>query len=286
MTAVAPSPPSAPLQRARGHARVGFVQRQINGAMATRLGDLFQDGACKVRLPRVHDDGGPVAVLINTAGGITGGDELLYEATWGAGTRATLTSQAAERIYRRSHGVGRIVNRLTIGAGAVAHWLPQETIIFDRAALGRRLDIDMATDASLIAVEAIVLGRTAMGEEVRDIRLDDQWRLRRGGRLVYADALRLDGDSFTVLQGGATGGGARAFASLLVAEAAAADRLDAVRDLIAARLAAGGGEGGASAFDGLLSIRLMTQDGRALRAIVEPLVEHLTGQALPRAWSV
>lgn len=274
------------MQRAEGRARVSFVRRLVNGAEETRLDDLFQDGCCKVRLPRAYGHGGPVAVLINSAGGVTGGDRLTYEAEWGAQTRATVTTQAAERIYRRSEGVGHIVNRLTVGAGARAHWLPQETIIFDRAGLKRRLDIDLFADATLIACEAIVLGRTAMGEDVREISLDECWRVTRGGRLVYADALRLSGDSRQILSGGATGGGARAVASLLVAGPEAEGRLAGVRDLLSARLAGGGAEGGASAFDGLLSIRLMAQDGRALRDILEPLIELLTGEALPRAWSV
>lgn len=285
MTALA-TPSTPRMQRAQGHARVGFVRHAAADGAVTRLGELYQNGACKVRLPRTYDGFGPAAVLINTAGGVTGGDELVYEADWGDGARAVVTTQAAERIYRRSQGVGRIDNRLRIGAGAVARWLPQETIIFDRAGLSRRLDVDMAGDAELIAVESVVLGRTAMGEDVREITLADRWSVRRAGRLVYADALRLGGDARDILKGGATGRGARAFASVLVVAADAEARLEATRGLIEARSADAGFEAGASAFDGLMSIRLIAQDGRRLRDIVEPLIESLTGAALPRSWSV
>ncbi len=236
-------------------------------------------------MPRVYDGSGPAAVFLNSAGGVTGGDHLSFEAHFGAGTRATVTTQAAERIYRRVDGVGRIDNRLVVETGATAHWLPQETIVFDGAGLRRCLDVDLAGDARLVAVESLVLGRTAMGEEVNAVDLADHWRIRRDGRLIYADALRLHGDSRAILAGGATGRGARAFATILVAAAEAVSQLDRARDLIGS-LAADGIEAGASAFDGLLSIRCLAIDGRRLRAIVEPLIETLTDRPLPRAWSI
>lgn len=273
------------LERVEGSARVAFALRRIGEREETRLADLFQDGSAKVRLPKVHDGSGPAAVFLNSAGGVTGGDSLSFEAHFGVGTTATVTTQAAERIYRRSDGVGRIYNRLTVEAGANAHWLPQETIVFDGAGLRRRLDVDIAGDARLVAVESIVLGRTAMGEEVISVDLADHWRVRRDGRLIYADALRLSGDSRAILAGGATGRGARAFASILVAAPDASSRLDRARELIAA-LAGDGIEAGASAFDGLLSIRCLALDGRHLRAIVEPLIETLTDRPLPRTWSI
>lgn len=273
------------LERAEGVARVAFALRHIGEREETRLADLFQDGSAKVRLPKVYDGSGPAAVFLNSAGGVTGGDHLSFAAHFGAGTTATVTTQAAERIYRRSDGVGRLDNRLVVEAGAKARWLPQETIVFDGAGLRRRLDVDLIGDARLIAVESIVLGRTAMGEEVTAVDLADRWCVRRDGRLVYADALRLSGDSRAILSGGATGRGARAFASVLVAAPEAASQLDRARELIA-ELAQDGIEAGASAFDGLMSIRCLALDGRRLRAIVEPLIETLTGWPLPRAWSI
>lgn len=270
------------LERAEGRARVAFSR---HGDGTSRLADLWQEGSCKVRLPRAYGGAGPVAVLINSAGGVTGGDRLTYEAVWGAGTRATVTTQAAERIYRRSEGAGYIGNRLEVGAGATAFWLPQETILFDGSGLCRQLDVSIAGDATLVAVEAIVFGRTAMGEEIRRLDLSDDWRVRRDGRLVYADALRLSGDARDVLKGKATGGGARAVASLLLVAPDAETRLAPARQLIENR-AGPAIEVGASAFDGLLSIRLLAQDGRVLRAMIEPLIESLTGEPLPRAWSV
>ncbi|WP_206682726.1 urease accessory protein UreD [Chthonobacter albigriseus] len=271
--------PIVRMQRARGIARVSFKQ----AAGRTRLDGLFQEGSCKVRLPRVHDGRGPMAVFINTAGGITGGDEITLEAAWGEGTRATVTSQAAERIYKRSDGAGTILNRLTVGAGADALWLPQETIVFDRAALSRRLEVDLASTARFTGVEAIVLGRTAMGEDVLATEVADHWRVRRGGRLVYADSLRLVGDTRAILSGGATGRGARAFATVLHVADDAEARVETLRDLLDG---AEGVEAGVSGFDGMAVVRLIADDGRRLRTALETVIVDLSGGPVPRVWSI
>lgn len=274
-------PPSLLLQRARGRAEIGF--KAVDGE--TRLDRLFQEGQAKIRLPKSHGGEPSTAVLINTAGGLAGGDRLTYGARFGAGSRAVVTSQAAERVYRSSMtdgGLsGEIATRIEVEAGASAEWLPQETILFQGAALSRTLDIDMAPDASLLALEIVVFGRTAMGEEITSCRLADRWRLRRGGRLVFADMFRLDGDAQTILAGAATGAGARAFATLVWAAPGVEARIDHVR----AGLEGVSGEAGASAFDGLVMVRLANGSAQALRADVVRLSMHIREAEMPRVWS-
>ena len=274
------------LQRARGRAEVGFLVRDG----ATRLDRLFQEGQAKIRLPKVHGREPTTAVLINTGGGIAGGDRIAWSARLGAGTRALVTSQAAERVHRSSTTDGALFgvidSRIEIGAGAVAEWLPQETILFDRAALTRTLDVDMADDASALMVESIVFGRTAMGEEVESCRLIDRWRVRRGGRLIFADTFRVEGAARTILAGAATGAGARAFATVVFADAGAADRLDGVRALAeGTNGAAFDGATGASAFDGLLVVRMANVSASALKRDLVRLIVHIRKADLPRVWS-
>lgn len=283
-----PSPTAEPpvsalpvLQRARGRAEVGFVLRDA----ATRLDRLFQEGQAKIRLPKVFGGAPPTAVTINTGGGIAGGDRLVWGARFGAGTRACVTSQAAERVYRSSATdgglFGEIDTRIVVGEGAAAEWLPQETILFDRAALSRTLSVDVAAGATALMAETIVFGRTAMGEEIETCRLIDRWRVRRDGRLVFADTFRVEGAAREILSGTATGGGARAFATVLLVDPAAEARIDDVR----AVLAQGAGASGASAFDGLLVVRLADADASRLRADLARLLVHIRRADLPRVWS-
>lgn len=244
----------------------------------TRLERLYQDGCAKIRLPRDARAEGLEAVLINSSGGLTGGDHMEWLATVGDGARLTLSTQACEKIYRARDGDARQRVTLILGQGARLDWVPQETILFDGGALSRRLDADLAEGARLLAVEAVVLGRTAMGETVRAGALRDRWRIRRGGRLVFADDLRLEGPIDDLADRAAVLGGRRAFASLLLVDD------DAPRFLAPLRTALGG-LGGASAFDGKLFARIVAQDGFALRQALLPALELLRGgELLPRVW--
>lgn len=269
-------PQATRLERARGEARIAV---DGNGAVP-RLDRLYQSGSAKIRLPRIKR-GAPIeAVLLNTAGGLTGGDRFTVSVDVGETGGAVATTQAAERIYRSAAGRAEVETRLNVGENARLDWLPQETILFDRSALSRRLSADLAATATLLAVEAIVLGRAARGERVTSTFLSDSWRIRRAGRLVFADTVRLEGDTTEVLAGTATGSGATAFATLLFAAPDAEERLSAVRDALEATPV----EGGASAWNGILVARLVATSGQLLRAAVISLVHSLRGVPMPRVW--
>lgn len=266
-----------PLQRARGEVR---LKVRVDGTK-TRLFENYQAGAAKLRFPRVASDGPLEAVLVNTAGGITGGDRMRTRIVVGDGARALVTTQAAERVYRRNAGTAIVATELSLGPGAALDWLPQETIVFDRSALQRSLQADIAGDARLLAVEAVVLGRAAMSEAVRTAAVTDSWRIRRDGKPVFADSLRLDGDAAAIMAGRATGGGARALATVVLVAPDAIGRVDAAR----ATLQDGAGESGVSAWNGMLVARLVAADGETLRAGLIRLIETLRGRPMPRLWS-
>ena len=272
----ATGPTPAALERVRGVARV----RLAGDGGTTRLVENFQSGSAKVRFPKPADRSVMDVVLLNTAGGLTGGDRISFSVAAGAGARATVTTQASERIYRRRDGDVEVETALAIEAGATLDWLPQETILFDRSSLRRRLAADLHPTGKLLAVEAIVLGRAAMGERVRSATLADSWRVRRGGALIFADGVRLDGDSVAILDGGATGGGAAAMATVLLVAPDAESALPAAREA----LAGAAGEVGASAWNGMLVARLLAVDSHALRADLTRLIETLRGTTMPRTW--
>ena len=158
-------------------------------AGVTRRSRLREEGPLRVRCP------GPAsaeleAVIVNTAGGVAGGDRFTLGVTVEPGARLVVTTAAAEKVYRTLAPEARIDVKLDVAAGGSLAWLPQETILFDRARLKRSIDVDLAEDAQLVLAEAIVFGRSGMGEVVHDSFLFDRWRLRRGGRLIHAEALR------------------------------------------------------------------------------------------------
>lgn len=259
-------------QRARG---VGRIDTKVLDGR-TRLTTLFQEGCAKIRLPHTHD-ASLQAVLINTAGGLTGGDDVAWQVGAAPGARLVLTTQACERVYRSLGDDATVRTRIEVGAGAHLDWLPQETILFEGARLNRSLEVDLAPDASFFAIEAILLGREAMGEAARNARLVDNWRIRRGGRLVHAEATRLGGDDLE-RDGISLLAGANAFATLVYIGADAELKLDRVRTALT-------GASAASVIGERLVIRAMAPSGLALRRIIAPIIADLSGAgALPRLW--
>jgi urease accessory protein len=274
--------PPAILQRARGRAEVAVSRR--DGAI--RLDRLYQQGCAKAFLPggpgsATAPDAVPEVVLVNTSGGLAGGDRLDYGLSVGPGAALVATTQAAERVYRSREGAARLAVTLEVGAGAALDWLPQETILFQHGRLARRLEADMATDARLTLLETLVLGRAAMGEVVTQGHYSDQWRIRRGGRLVHAEALRLDGDLARIAPGPATLRHARAMATLVHIGPEAEARLAAARDL-AARVE--GIEAAVSLRGDVLILRLLAPDHAPLRRALARVIQGLRGAALPRVW--
>lgn len=265
--------PDSGLQRARGNAHLGFATR--NGKC--RLTDLHQSGCVKALLPANHSSRTD-AVLINTAGGVTGGDQLTYSASLEAEASLCLTTQTAERIYKSSGGTGMISTRLDLADRSSLDWLPQETILFDESALKRTLDVDMGASSSALLLEPIVLGRKAMGETLTSCFLSDQWRVRRDGKLVYSDALRLTDP--TRLRGKATLDTMRAFATLVYIAPDAEARLETMRrlldfpDVTAA----------ASAWNGCLVTRFIALDAQPLRAALIATLSQFRAHPLPRVW--
>ncbi|MBS0528254.1 MAG: urease accessory protein UreD [Proteobacteria bacterium] len=260
--------------RARG--AVAFDVHAAEGV--TRRGRLHESGSLRVRFPS-PEAAGLSAVFVNTAGGIAGGDRFDIDIAVAEAARLTVTTAAAEKVYR-SHGPSAHVG-ITLKAAARSHlaWLPQETILFDDARIFRQIDIDLAADASLLLCEIIVFGRTAMGESMRRGTLTDRWRMRRGGELVFAETVRLDGDIGGVLAKPAVANSSVAIGTALIVpgDEAVIARIREASDLFR-------GEVGVSAWNGFAMARFCAQDGATLRADMMTVLSRASTSPLPRLW--
>jgi urease accessory protein len=260
--------------RARG--AVAFDVHCRDGA--TRRGNLHESGSLRVRFPSPEGEG-LSAMLVNTAGGIAGGDHFDIEIGLNEGTRLTLTTAAAEKVYRAPDEAARLNIALKVGSAAHLAWLPQETILFDHAKIARNIEVDLATDASLLLCEIVVFGRTAMGETVREGSFIDRWRVRRAGALVFAETVRLDGDIGAKLARPAVAGGGIAIATVLIVPGDEA-LLERIRELSQTF----GGEVGLSAWNGFAMARFCAQDAAQLRADMMAVLGRASRTPLPRLW--
>jgi urease accessory protein len=255
---------------------IGLAVR-ASGAV-TRRARVREDGPLRIRCP------GPIsdeleAVIVNTAGGVAGGDRLTLDVIVEPDARLVITTAAAEKVYRALDAAATIDMKLSVGARASLAWMPQEMILFDRARLRRAIDIDLAADARLLLAEAIVFGRSGMGEAVHDGFLFDRWRLRRGGRLIHAEATRFDGAIARKLAQPAVAKGGTALATVLIVpgDEVTAASVRAVSDQLR-------GEAGVSTWNGLAVARLCAASGEVLRHDLVAVLSALRGVALPRLW--
>jgi urease accessory protein len=251
-------------QRSVGHVKL----RMEAGGIAV----LREAGSSKCRIPPHSRE----AILINTSGGLAGGDSVFIEAAAGANAELVLTTQAAERVYRSLGPAADVKVRLQAAPGATLMWMPNETIVFERGALTRLLDVELAEDATFLAVEPLVFGRHAMGEVVQSVSVHDRWAVRRSGQLLHAENFRL-GPEWPDSK--ATFGNACAMATVLLVSPQAESLVDAVRTVL-------GPDDGASAWNGKLVARLLAIDGFEMRKVLLQVLSVVMGSdKLPKTWT-
>lgn len=264
----------ATLQRARGAIDLVIV--------SGKLKRFYQSGSAKIFIPKTYAKT-TEAVLVNTAGGLTGGDIFDAKLRADGDTHLTVSTQTAERVYcALGPQAAKITIDMELGGKASLHWLPQETILFDGAGFSRHLKVEMDDAASFLASEMMVFGRTAMHETVRQGNISDQWRISRDGRLIHAEALRLDGHiDEKLLQPASADGGVCVATTLYVSRDAEA-KADAVRSFFKnhddVRTAV-------SAWDGKLVIRSVCGNTARLKKLMAQFIEQFRNIANPRVWN-
>jgi urease accessory protein len=267
--------PDAKLQRAIGRL---FLSVAHTKQRSTYLVDLREEGSFRLIFPKsTHQN--VTAVVLNTAGGVASGDTFSVDAFANKNAALTITTQAAERIYGApDNTVGQVQTKLCVASGARIDWLPQETILFDGSRLNRKLDVEVAQDATFLMVEPLVFGREASGEIIKSGLFQDKVRIVCDGRPIYLDGIQMSGDIASTLGNAAVANGARALANIVLYDAHAAQHLDAVRGLLPTTA------GASMLADNILVVRILAADSFALRKTLFPIMTLLTNNAVPKNW--
>jgi urease accessory protein len=263
-----------------GNRAVGRIALAVDAAQGvSRRQRVHEAGSLRVRFPNADRPDTLEAVVVNTAGGMTGGDRFGIDVAVGAGAGLTVTTAAAEKIHRSLGPETEIAVRLDVARDARLAWLPQETILFDQVRLRRSIDVTLVPGAQLLLAEALVFGRAAMGEAVQSGKLTDRWRVKVGGSLVFAETVRLDGTIAQHLARRAVAGSGIAVAGILKIPGDEAD-VAAVRSLADSF----GGEVAASTWNGQAMVRLVARNSAALRQDLMAVLTALNSPPLPRLW--
>lgn len=271
------SPVSQPVKHQRVAAVASVSFKSLN--QKTRLDRLYQQGSAKVRLPK-HYNGPCEAVLINTAGGLTGGDQLEWNIKARPRSHVVVTTQACEKAYRSNDGAAHLRTTMDLSADSVLHWLPQETILYDASALARRFDVTMNETATLLAVECIQLGREAMDEQITHLNFHDRWRIWRNGRLIFADDMRVSGRE----NSNAKFGNNNAVASLVFISPLDKENQDIIVSKL--RTVCDAPLSGFSAVEGKITGRILASNSYMLRKALIPVLKEIRGYDLPRVWRI
>jgi urease accessory protein len=271
------------LQRSKGFGRV-VVSGSEEG---NRIMDIYQQSPIRIMFPISATGAVDEAVIVNTAGGIAGGDRLEVSVTAKNNASIAVTSQAAEKVYRALSKPALVTTRLAAYQAARLAWLPQETIVFNSARLSRETEIEVSSDAELLALEWLVLGRVAHGEEVVTGYISDGWRVKKDGRLLWADKFRVTEEVFPQLGRKALLSNARAIATLIYFGPAAESQLEFVRNMLPSFLC----NCSVTSLHGLVIFRLAANVSTDLRLTLCSLLrqfERLHGSTTfraPKMWS-
>jgi len=277
-------PPSdRDLQRADGCGRI-VLSGSENG---TRIEDVFERSPIRIMFPRTEHRAVEEAVLINTAGGIAGGDQLECSVAALPEASIAVTTQAAEKVYRALYEPARVATRLKAQESAKLAWLPQETIVFNRARLHRKTEIELFSGSELLALEWLVLGRTAHGEVVVGGNITDSWRVKRDGRLIWADSFRITDEIFPHLNRKALLANCSAIATLIYFGPYLDKRLDFLREIIPFL----GCNCAATLVSGLIVVRLAAKESSDLKLALRSFLEQFGPELgsgpfrVPKMWS-
>lgn len=262
-------------QRVNAAASVSFKYQNEK----THLERLYQQGSAKVLFPK-HHDAPYEAVLINTAGGLTGGDRLQWTLTTRPRSDVVVTTQACEKAYRSSGGAAHLNTMIKMEADSVLHWLPQETILYDGSALKRRFEVELHKFATLLAVECVQLGREAMNETINHLDFHDRWRIWRDGSLIFADDMRLSARENSCAKFGSN----KAVASLLFVAPMDQEQQDALVSKLRHRCKAP--LSGFSLVEGKITGRILALNSYELRKALVPVLKEIRGCDLPRVWRI
>jgi urease accessory protein len=271
------------LERANGAGRIVFT----GSASGTRISEVYQKFPIGLMFPRIGDDLVTEAVIVNSSGGIAGGDRLEIEVVALDNASVAVTTQAAEKVYRALDRPARVGTKLRACGTAKLAWLPQETIVFNQARICRQTEIDLCSGAELIALEWLVLGRAARGEEVVSGYISDSWRIKMDGHLIWADGFRVSDEVFPQLHRKALLSNWKAVATLIYFGPGLDTRLRILREIAASldcRCAA-------TIVGAIIIVRVAAAASSDLRRGLRSLLEQFSGElgpgpfGVPKMWS-
>ncbi len=145
-----------------GVLKLAFAQR--NGS--TALSESFFRAPLQVMKPHYDESGCACIYLLSPTGGVVQGDDYQIDVALGPHSQATLTTQAATKVYAMPLQGAAQSLRVRIGKNATFEFLPDPTILFRDANFSQHASFSLARGAMLVMQEIVMPGRLARGEKL------------------------------------------------------------------------------------------------------------------------
>jgi len=133
------------------------------------------------------------AIIVHPPGGIAGGDRLEVKLQSQARTQALVTTPSAAKWYGTDLPVPA-TQKIEIDLRGQLEWLPQESIVFDRARVTSELSIHVAETGAMLGWDHLIFGRRASGETFSTGCFTQSLRVKLSEQLVWHDRLALKGN--------------------------------------------------------------------------------------------
>lgn len=137
-------------------------------------------------------DGTAFVYLLNPSGGVLQHDRLLTQITLEDNSRALITTPSSTKFYKMDEGHAEVVNRVTLGAGAVLEYLPEHNVPFALSETYQENEFYLDEDSILIASDMVTAGRVTRGEAFEYKLYSSTTKIYVNGKLKVYDKSRMD----------------------------------------------------------------------------------------------
>ncbi len=158
----------------------------------TRL-DFRHEGPLRIQKALYPEGPSPChAIIVHPPGGIAGGDRLEIKVASRASSHGLITTPSAAKWYG-TDGDNPASQRLDVDLDGALEWLPQETIVFDRARVESEINIRASATGAMIGWDHLIFGRKASGESFDTGCFRQSLNMEVEGQVVWQDRLVLQG---------------------------------------------------------------------------------------------
>lgn len=170
-----------------GELKLAFAQRNNRTVMT----ENFFRVPLQVMKPRYDESGCACVYLLSPTGGVVQGDDYQIDVTLAPDSHATLTTQAATKVYAMPRQAATQAMRVRVGKNAIFEYLPDSTILFQDADFSQDISLFLEHGAKVALQEIVMPGRLARDETLAFTEYQSCIEMSDSNGLLLYDTCRI-----------------------------------------------------------------------------------------------